>query len=396
LTVREVKTYARIADNTPFIIGGLVAEDDQKMARKVPVLGSIPLLGALFRTKDDTDARREVIIVITPHVLPDNRSVARTLPKDADDFDSFGAELFRDAYRIRAEDVFNLEFLTRNRQLVALQSDADLVIRDHLQLAEAYPFSRFCRGRIPGEGILVHRQIYEVIKRRELAEPIDASRLIFLRAKEGQAGISVGRLATHLSGLAADEPGFQDLAAEAATAKGGARPTAAKEVVPKALALTFTEQQDSEAVQDVLMEPVPELQVVECPDRPAWEEALWRLNQPTDSGRRRFTVLLRDPEDILRLKRAIVVRQAADLNTQTRALTLRNFTVGHVLLMPTVSAEKVYLIDSDVARCFFYTEHYYRAVSQELDKDIRALEEALRRPEFGRPSATPSAAPAKP
>ena len=68
----------------------------------------LPLLGALFRTSDDSDGRREVIIVITPHVLPDDRAVARNLPKDVDDFDSFGAELFRDAYRIRAEDVFKI------------------------------------------------------------------------------------------------------------------------------------------------------------------------------------------------------------------------------------------------------------------------------------------------
>jgi general secretion pathway protein D len=397
LSVREVNTFARIADNTPFIIGGLVAEDDQKMQRKVPMLGNIPVLGALFRTKHDSDGRREVIIVITPHVLPDNRSVARSLPKDADDFDSFGAELFRDAYRIRAEDVFNLSFLTGNRKLMVLQRAADLVAKDHIELAEEYPFSSFTRGRVPGERILVHRQIYEVIKRRELAETIDSSRLIFLRANEDDAGVRVGRLSSHLGRLAATDPAFQDLAAETAAAKGSAKRSPATGVVAsKALALTFTKQQDNDEVKDALMEPVPEMQVLDCPDRDAWEEALWRLNQPTDAGQERFTLLLRDPGDIVRLKRAIALRHAVDLNTQTRELALRNFTVGRVLLMPAVSAEKVYLIDGDVARCFFYTEHYYRAVARELDTDTRALDEALRRPGFERYRALPEPASAKP
>jgi len=395
LSVREVKTFARIADNTPFIIGGLVAEDDQKMERKVPLLGNVPFLGALFRTREETTGRREVIIVITPHVLPDNRSVARSLPKDADDFDSFGAELFRDAYRIRSEDVFSLEFLTQNRQLVALQKAADQVVEDHVSLANAYPFSSFNHGRVPGERILVHRQIYEVIKRRELAEPIDGTRLIFLRTKGPGTDISVGRLANHLDELAREEPGFAGVAAAAAAkSKGNPAPGAGP---AKALAMTFTEQRDSEAVRDVLREPVPELQVMECPDRDAWREALWQLNQPTESGQQRFSVLLRDPEDLVRLKRAIVLRQAVDMNAQTRELTLRNFSLGSVLLMPTVSPDKVYLIDSDVARCFFYTEHYYRAVGQALDKDIRALEEALKDPDL-KPDReeAPKAAPAAP
>jgi hypothetical protein len=91
-----------------------------------------------------------------------------------------------------------------------------------------------------------------------------------------------------------------------------------------------------------------------------------------------------------------VLRQAVELNAQTRELTLRNFALGHVLLMPTVSPEKVYLIDSDVAQCFFYTEHYYRAVAQELDTDIRALEEAVRSPEFQHHRLVPSTPAAKP
>ena len=70
LSIREVKTYARIANDTPFIVGGLIAKDSEQTIRKVPLLGDIPFLGALFRSKNETGQKREVIIVITPSVLP--------------------------------------------------------------------------------------------------------------------------------------------------------------------------------------------------------------------------------------------------------------------------------------------------------------------------------------
>ena len=117
LSVREVKTYARIANDTPFIIGGLIAKDSTETVHRVPVLGKIPLLGALFRSKSASGLKREVIIVITPSVLPEENVVNKSMPKDEDIFDSFGNRLFRDNYRIRAEDTFDLRYLTENRGL---------------------------------------------------------------------------------------------------------------------------------------------------------------------------------------------------------------------------------------------------------------------------------------
>ena len=70
LSVREVKTYARIANDTPFIVGGLIAKDSEQAIKQVPLLGDLPLLGSLFRSKTETGLKREVIIVITPSVLP--------------------------------------------------------------------------------------------------------------------------------------------------------------------------------------------------------------------------------------------------------------------------------------------------------------------------------------
>jgi len=55
---RQVQTYARIRNNTPLIIGGLIAKRSSAEMDKVPLLGDIPILGWLFKSKADSTERR--------------------------------------------------------------------------------------------------------------------------------------------------------------------------------------------------------------------------------------------------------------------------------------------------------------------------------------------------
>ena len=184
LSIREVKTYARIANDTPFIVGGLIAKDSEQTLKKVPLLGDLPLVGPLFRSKNEKGQKREVIIVITPSVLPDESPAHSAMPKDEDLFDQYGHRLFRDAYRIRSEDTFDLRYLTENKGLQRLQKVADRIVSDHRKLERSYPYENFADGAVPGEDALVRRQIYEVLKRRKAAEVLDEEKLIFFRRDE--------------------------------------------------------------------------------------------------------------------------------------------------------------------------------------------------------------------
>ncbi len=369
ISTRRVQTYSRIANNTPFIIGGLISRDDVVVNQKVPLLGDLPLIGGLFRTTDAQGLKREVIIVLTPYVLPDNKTVGRNMPKDEPAFDSFGHQLFRDAYRIRAEDVFDLSFLLENRQLLEMKRLADLAVRHDVRLADAYPFNRFAHGRVPGERILVYRQMYEVIKRLDLAERIDERKVIFFRPdKSSASGFDVTFLWKHLikiTGASGDPETMNKLF---------------QGMNGKALALTYTLKQFDDDPGNILSQPVPLMTLHECPDRAAWEKLLWDLNQPDEQGRTRFTILLQNPRDITRLKRAMLLKHTVQLNANRQALTLNNFSVGRLLLMPTVKPEKVYLIDEETAQYFFYTELYYPAVQQELTRDMEMLRGALSMP----------------
>jgi general secretion pathway protein D len=355
---REVRTYVRVANNTPFIIGGLIAKDKQSTVDKVPILGDIPLLGALFRSKKDTAVKREVIIVLTPFVLPEEYVSGKNMPKDEDAFDSVDNQLFRDAYRIRAEDTFDLNYLTQNHQLRSMKALATRIIAGDIGLAEQYPYNRFVGSAIPGEDILCHRQIYEVLKRQKSASKLDANKLIFFKPDRNiQSGFRVQFLQQY---LAANAPHIL-------TAKGG----------KTALAITFILQRSSDAAHSILKEPVPAVQLVDCPDEDTWSRLLWDLNKPDPESKPSFTVLMRNSRDIERLKYAVLMKKTVELNTKSQVLQLSNFTRGRLLLMPTVKPKDVELIDGDVARSFFYSEQYYQALQNVMEQDISAFRRVI-------------------
>jgi hypothetical protein len=87
---------------------------------------------------------------------------------------------------------------------------------------------------------------------------------------------------------------------------------------------------------------------------------------------------LRNRGDLDRLKLAILMKKTIELNTESRILSLQNFTRGRLLMMPTVREEDVELLDAEVANCFFCSELYYQSLQSELERDFAALREALK------------------
>ncbi len=70
---RQLSTGAvRVRDGQSLILTGLIQDQDRNEVTKVPILGDIPLLGALFRRTTTNRLRREVVIVLTPNVVDDS------------------------------------------------------------------------------------------------------------------------------------------------------------------------------------------------------------------------------------------------------------------------------------------------------------------------------------
>ena len=69
ITSRELDASVAIRSGGTLALGGLVREDITETESKVPVLSSIPILGALFRSKAKVNIRTELLVLISPEVL---------------------------------------------------------------------------------------------------------------------------------------------------------------------------------------------------------------------------------------------------------------------------------------------------------------------------------------
>lgn len=76
VTRRRAKTSVAIRDGQTVIIGGLLREQHRQLTEKVPLLGDIPLLGLAFRKVRDHREQQEVVILITTHIVSDERQAA--------------------------------------------------------------------------------------------------------------------------------------------------------------------------------------------------------------------------------------------------------------------------------------------------------------------------------
>jgi len=69
ISKRSVSTTVRVRDGETITIGGLAFHSKTVIRKKVPLLGSIPLLGYIFRYNEEEKEQREVVVFITPHIL---------------------------------------------------------------------------------------------------------------------------------------------------------------------------------------------------------------------------------------------------------------------------------------------------------------------------------------
>jgi len=234
------------------------------------------------------------------------------------------------------------------------------VAQKNFRLGENEPFRSFVRDSVPGESIFVTRMIYEVIKRLDTAALVEQSRIIYFDSQQ-VGGYNVKFLEALLKKLGGDEmEGLEG----------------------KALAITYHYDRDSLEEGRLGTEPIPEIKVVDCPDRDAWGALLWELNQPTAEGQQRHTILIQNGSDVLRLRRSLALKKISTLNGGLDHMRLRNFSVGKMLLMPQLKKDQIHVMDADTARFFFHTEHYYGAALAEIEEQLKHLDQMLRQPDI--------------
>ncbi len=71
---RQVDTTVTVDNSRTIVIAGLTRQDELESERKLPILGSIPILGWLFRHKTTFTERTDILIFVTPTIVSDNAS----------------------------------------------------------------------------------------------------------------------------------------------------------------------------------------------------------------------------------------------------------------------------------------------------------------------------------
>ena len=69
IETRELETQVLVGNGETLVLGGIFQQSVSRTVKKVPLLGDIPVLGWLFKSVDNTNSKREVLVFITPHIL---------------------------------------------------------------------------------------------------------------------------------------------------------------------------------------------------------------------------------------------------------------------------------------------------------------------------------------
>ena len=76
IDTRYANSRVAIMDGQTIVIGGLISDEKTDVIQKVPLLGSIPLIGFLFQNTTKEDKKTNLLLFITPHVLSSHSEVA--------------------------------------------------------------------------------------------------------------------------------------------------------------------------------------------------------------------------------------------------------------------------------------------------------------------------------
>ena len=88
-STRSIKTTVIAKDNQTIVIGGLMQDRYTTQVHKVPLLGDIPILGYLFKSKTKTKVKANLMVFLTPHVIREANDFLTILKRKIDERNNF-------------------------------------------------------------------------------------------------------------------------------------------------------------------------------------------------------------------------------------------------------------------------------------------------------------------
>lgn len=76
ITSRTVDTNVRMKNGETLVIGGLLSDEEQKAMQQIPFISKLPILGNLFKNRNNAKSKTEVILILTPYITKAGQSPA--------------------------------------------------------------------------------------------------------------------------------------------------------------------------------------------------------------------------------------------------------------------------------------------------------------------------------
>jgi len=136
-TTTEVTSNVMVKDGHTIVIGGLFRESSTAARSQIPLLGDLPIVGVLFRNRQDITTREEIIILLTPHIIKDDAAYSRASEEAQKDMEKlrvgvrrgmqwFGRERLAEANYDRAVREMNKKTPSRRKALWYLDAAINL------------------------------------------------------------------------------------------------------------------------------------------------------------------------------------------------------------------------------------------------------------------------------
>ena len=340
---RKVQSFVRVANNTPFIIGGLINEKSTDNEGGVPLLGTLPFIKNFFSVSGTKKVRREVIVVITPHIIKEAEDqFSRVIPQDSPLFDQDNNKSFPNSYRVRQGDIFDLSFIDESPVYQDIIKEVYKRADQDKTLAQKDPYKSILEGKIPGESVLVKKMLLDIISKMNYVDYVDPERIIYFASSDKDpAGFEVELLSGAIKKIQTNQ----------------------------AMKLTYSVIGKA-TLNKPFVQPTATVDYITLKD--SYKNELVKYNKIGNTpSEDQFTILMspKIPKYERRLYEVLILKKLLKMNPDLD-LTLKYFKPGIEILFPSrdVLETTNFVVDRDAARLFYEVNLYYAAFGQEFNR----------------------------
>ncbi len=336
---RKVESHVKVLNNTPFIIGGLISNKKADQEGRIPIISKIPILGKLFSWDTKQSIKKEVIVVITPHIIDNNDdNFSRIIPQDESIFDSFGNTLFPNSYRLKESDIYDLNFITESTFLNDVKENAKAIILDDNKSDLHELSTSILNGKIPGENIIAKRMLYDIVEKQNYYKVLDSDNIIFFNSEKNY---KVDFLKNYVKTISKKDKGI----------------------------ILLINKDKNE--KNTFFRPGIKVKEIDLNENYNFKDL---LKEEYEKNKDYYPILIANQKQLKRLYEVLIMQEVLKLNSSLN-LTINEFKRGLEIQFPSkeLISDNSFIIDENIAKYFYEVNFYYESFEKEFKNQTDLL-----------------------